>query len=199
MKYVLYWSWIGVVLCPVLHGDRFGGSHPEQPAGTAPPAVAQIQDGSRPSSRTPRDRTKAGDSDRVARLSVKESTALRVKAREAIEQGDWVEAERLIREGDAAADAAERQAWLLVKVDLAYARKQYAKAALEAMRLVILHPQSRSVASGLYWAGRSYEHLKRPGKARELYREAVQHPTCDDVVRKMVSARLAALEKQGEP
>jgi len=199
MQYVLYWSWISGVLLPPLQADCLGGDRLRQPAGIASPAPPQTRDGGPATSRPAKDGKKAGDSDRIPRLSVKESTALRAKAREAIEQGDWVEAERLIREGDAAADAAERQAWLLVRVDLAYARKQYAKAALEAMRLVVLHPRSRSVALALYWAGRSYEHLKRPEKARELYREAVQHPTCDAAVRKMVTARWAALDKQGEP
>lgn len=122
---------------------------------------------------------------------------MRTRTREAIEKGDFQQAERLIRDAGTVKEAAEREAWLLVRVDLAYARKQHAKSGLWAMRLVILHPQSKHVAAGLYWAGRCYEHLKRPDKAVGLYREALGHQTCDAGVRKMVKARLAAMEKQG--
>jgi tetratricopeptide (TPR) repeat protein len=131
-------------------------------------------------------------------LTVKESMEKRRLARESIAGGDLKTARRLLQQASGITASAEKQAWLLVRAEVEYADKQFAKAGLAAMRVVILYPESEHIAEALYWAGRSYEGLKRPAKAIELYKECLTHQGHDASTHKLAKARLKALEKQAD-
>ena len=64
------------------------------------------------------------------------------------------------------------------------------------MRVVILYPEGEHVGEALYWAGRSYEGLHRPAKAVGLYKESLSVKGTDASIRKLVTERLDALDKQ---
>ena len=128
--------------------------------------------------------------------TTRESAELRARARKAIKNGDLGAAEALRREGVRVKDPAEREAWMLIDAEYRLAKKQPAAAGLAAMRLVILRPDSERVGEALYWAGRSYEGLKRPYKAIELYGQCLAHQKTHDPTRKLAKARLTKIEKR---
>jgi hypothetical protein len=130
-------------------------------------------------------------------ISAKESAAMRRRARRAIETGDLRQATRLLRQAAGVNKRAERQAWLLLEAELEYAKKNYARAGLAAMRLAILHPRSEPAGNALYWAGRAYEGLERPHLAAGLYDECLAHQRTRASIRKLAEARSAALRKLG--
>jgi tetratricopeptide (TPR) repeat protein len=131
-------------------------------------------------------------------LTVKESTERRRQARDAIAAGDFKTARRLLQEARGITVSTEKQAWLLIRAEVELADKQFAKAGLAAMRVVILYPDSEHGAEALYWAGRSYEGLQRSAKAIELYEECLTHQGTNASIHKLVTARLKALEKQAD-
>jgi len=118
------------------------------------------------------------------------------RARRAIRSGDFELAETLVRSMAKTTNRAERNAWAIVEAELAYARKQYARAGLAAMRIVILHPKSKQVGAALFWAARAYEGLRRPDKAIELYQSCVRHKTTPRPIRDKAQDRLAKLQPQ---
>ncbi len=121
---------------------------------------------------------------------------MRRRAGRAIETGDLRQASRLLRQAAGVKKRAERQAWLLLRAELDCAKKNYPRAGLAAMRLVILHPRSGQTGDALYWAGRAYEGLGRPHQAAALYDECLAHQRTKASIRKLVQARQAALPKQ---
>lgn len=119
------------------------------------------------------------------------------RARKAIRSGDLDLAKALLRNGlKGAKSRSERNAWHIVEAELEYDRKNYAKAGLVAMRIVILHPKSKQVGAALYWAGRSYEALARPRKSVELYEACLEHGTTKRSIRQKAEKRLAKLKDQ---
>ncbi|MBN2562445.1 MAG: hypothetical protein JXQ75_16085 [Phycisphaerae bacterium] len=130
------------------------------------------------------------------RITAKESAAMRRRAREAIRGDDLELARRLLRKAAGVRTSSERQAWWVIEAELEYSDKQYAKAGLVAMRLVILHADSKHVGDALYWAARSYEGLERPHKAIQLHEECLAHGHTKASIRKLAKARLAALQKR---
>jgi len=156
-----------------------------------------------------RNKRKSTKKDGGDSLSAKESATLRRRAREAIRAGDLQRATRLQRRAAGVKKRSERLAWLLFEAELEYTKKHCAKAALAAMRLVILHPRSDHVGAALYWAGRSYEGMKRPHMAIELYEECLQATSKGHngetsgrkaaSICKRAKARLAVLRKQVSP
>lgn len=109
--------------------------------------------------------------------SAKESADLRQQARTALRAKNYDRAEAMLKAGLRVRQQAEREAWQLFECELALANDQAARAGLTAMRLVILTPESDNVGAALFWAAKSYEALKRPTKAMELYRECAAHKT----------------------
>lgn len=158
-------------------------------AGAVMPALCQSQP---PAGK----KAKGNDKDSGKTPSTKESAEMRARARKAIKDGDLGAAEALLRDGARVKGRAEREAWMLIEAEYRLAKKQPAAAGLAAMRLVILRPDSERVGEALYWAGRSYEGLKRPYKAIELYGQCLAHQKTDDATRKLAKARLTKLENQ---
>lgn len=129
-------------------------------------------------------------------VSAKESAEMRRRAAEALEAGMLDRATKLLRRSAGVKKRAERQAWLLFAAELEHAKGEHAKAALAAMRLVILHPKCDHVGAALFWAGRSYEGLHRPHKAIELYDRCLTRKDTGSSIRKGAKARLAIVRKK---
>ncbi len=116
------------------------------------------------------------------------------RARQAIRSGDYDLARALIRSGLRSKSRSVRDAWRVTEAELEYARKDYPRAGLAAMRVVILSPQSERVGNALYWAGRAYERIGRVSKAVELYEECIEHRTADEKLRDRAEKRLSKLD-----
>ena len=121
---------------------------------------------------------------------------MRRRAREALKAGDLDRATRLLRRSAGVKKRSERQAWLLLAAELAHTKGEPARAALAAMRLVILHPKCDHVGAALFWAGRSYEDLRRPHKAIALYNQCLERKGAGSSIRKRARARLAIVRKK---
>ena len=126
------------------------------------------------------------------------SLAARQKARNAIRSGKFESAESLIRKAAKIKHKAERDAWAIVSAELEHAKKNYAKAGLVAMRLVILRPKSAQVGAALYWVGRAYEGLGRPHKSIELYEACIEHKTTKRKTLQRAEKKLARLKERLE-
>jgi hypothetical protein len=129
-------------------------------------------------------------------VSAKESAQMRRRAREAIKAGELDQATKFLRRSAGVKKRSERRAWLLLAAELGHAKGEHAEAALAAMRLVILHPKCDRVGAALFWAGRSYEGLRRPHKAIELYDQCLSRKDTGSSVRKRAKARLAIVRKK---
>lgn len=128
--------------------------------------------------------------------SAKESAEMRRRAGEAIKAGNLDRATRLLRRSAGVKKRSERQAWLLLAAELAHTKGEPARAALAAMRLVILHPKCDPVGAALFWAGRSYEDLRRPHKAIELYDQCLERKGAGSSIHKRARVRLAIVRKK---
>ncbi len=124
---------------------------------------------------------------------------LQDKARQAVKAGDYDLAHALIRSGLRSKSRPARDEWRIIEAELEYARKDYPRAGLAAMRVVILSPQSKRVGIALYWAGRAYERIGRVGKAIELYEECVDHRTADEKLQARAERRLSKLAPDRKP
>ncbi len=133
---------------------------------------------------------------KAKKTAARGAKAARGRARAAIRADDYTLAERLIRKGLKARKTAERDAWRLVDSELAFARKQYARSGLIAMRIVILRPKSDHVGAALYRAARAFEGLGRPDKAAELYDACIEHKTTRGALRKKAEKRLKRLAER---
>jgi len=129
-------------------------------------------------------------------ISAKDSVALREQARVALTTRDLATAQRLVDRARPIVTHSERTAWWLIEAELENARKHYAKSALAAMQIVILHPKSSEVGAALYWSALSYESLGRPAKAVELYEESIASKKTPKSLRDAASARVSALNKK---
>ncbi len=125
--------------------------------------------------------------------SAKESADLRQQARTALRATYYDRAEAMLKAGLRVRQQAEREAWQLFECELALARDQATRAGLTAMRLVILTPDSPNAGAALYWAAKSYEALKRPAKAMELYRECAAHKSTPKNLRDAAMKRLNSI------
>lgn len=89
-----------------------------------------------------------------------------------------------------------KDGWTLVEAELELSQNNPVKAALLAMRVVILRPESEHAAPALYLAGRAYEKIGRPSKAIELYRECLDQRSASDALRKKAQRRIDALSEK---
>lgn len=133
---------------------------------------------------------------KTGRSKSESKSSARQRARKAIRSGDLELAKALLRSGLKTKSRAERDAWRVVEAELEYAGKNYAKAGLVAMRIVILRPKSQQVGAALYWAGRAYEGLQRPQKSIELYEACLKHESTKRSIRQKAEKRLAKLKEQ---
>lgn len=101
----------------------------------------------------------------------------------------WSESQRGLK----LAAPLDRDMWLLAEAECLLARGEPGKAGLSAMK-VTLDADSPYAAEALYMAGRAYETIRRD-KARQLYQEAMTHPTTSEALREMGSQRLALLDR----
>ena len=131
-------------------------------------------------------------------LSSKESASLREQARSLLTAGELEKVAKLIDRARTVTATTERAVWLLIESECEYARRAWAKSALAAMQIVILHPKSEHGGSALYWAARAYEQIGRPVKSADLYRECVDHKRTPAGLRDAAKARLTDLTKQVE-
>lgn len=160
-----------------------------------PSSLSPITTRAKPPEKPRKSESSARDSGRD-RLTIRESAEMRRRAVEAIRAGDFQAALKLIRDGARVTSVAEKQSWLLVESELEIARKNYAKAGLAAMRVVILYPESEQIGPALYWCGCAYEGLGRPRKALELYRESQGRKGLNEEMVQHLKLRIEALEKQ---
>jgi len=179
----------GWVLCWAAD-NLLAGSQGADAGSNRPTACVQAP---RDNQRPKRKRGNGSDADKA---KASKADAARGRARRAIRDDDHALAERLIREGLKTRLKAERDTWHLVESELAFARKQYARSGLIAMRIVILRPRSRQVGAALYRAARAYERLGRSAKAVELYSECADHNTARGDLRKQATKRLEKLSKR---
>lgn len=117
--------------------------------------------------------------------------------RSALSAGQLDRAEKLLAAAERVHEPGERAAWSILRAELEFARRRFAKAALAGMEVAILRPASLHAVAGLYWAGRSYEELGRPAKAAELYRECVGSKRGTEAVRREARLRLDAMKAKG--
>ena len=118
--------------------------------------------------------------------------------RAAIADGMIARAEVLFESGWKESKARDRPAWLVMEAELRCAAQDYAAGGLAAMRVVALHGDSPEAAAGLFWAGRNFEGLGRPAKAKELYLECLQQADLGEPVRALATARLESLTQTEE-
>jgi len=117
------------------------------------------------------------------------------RIRDAILRGAFAEAEEHLSAGRQNAKPEDRPYWLILEAELRFAKKEFARSGLAAMRVVAIHPDSPHVPAGLYWAGRCYEALGLAEKASGLYRECLGHKSINTSVREAAQGRLAGLGK----
>lgn len=132
-------------------------------------------------------------------LTTHESEALRKEARASIDAGKLDAAWTLVERSRGFTNATERTAWWLLEAELEHGRKHYAKSALAAMRIVILHPKSEYVGAALYWTARGYEALSRPAKAVSLYEQCLAQKRMPPGLRDAATKRAKALKKLAKP
>lgn len=125
--------------------------------------------------------------------------SLRDRALDAIRRHDFNDAEKLIREGRKTRSISKKDEWTIVESYLELERKNYAKAGLLAMQIVILREKSDEFARALFCAGRAYEGLGRPNKSIELYEECRRHQPAPESVVKAATQRLELLRKSDKP
>ena len=118
------------------------------------------------------------------------------RIRDAVLRGAFAEAEEHLSAGRQDAKPEDRPYWLILEAELRFAKKEFARSGLAAMRVVALHPDSPHVSAGLYWAGRCYEALGLAEKASGLYRECLGHKSISASVREAAQGRLAGLGKK---
>ncbi|MFQ5425154.1 MAG: tol-pal system YbgF family protein [Phycisphaerae bacterium] len=156
----------------------------------------RIRRGDGPSRRAARrTRSAGGGSGGTSRRSASRPASPRVAVRRAIAASDLAKARRLLAAGRKKARKSEQAAWEVVAAELSFAEKDYPRAGLAAMRVVVVHPDSPHVAGALYWAGRSYEAMKRPAKAAELYEECLAQKTVDKLLGEQARQRIEAIKK----
>ena len=132
----------------------------------------------------------------AAPVSSKESAELRDRARAAIKEGNLEVVGQLIEQTRNVVIPTERTAWWLIESEWLFNKKQFARSALVAMQIVILHPKSEQAGPALFWAGRCYEELGRPTKAIELYQECTSLKSLPGDVRAAATRRLSELKKK---
>jgi len=132
---------------------------------------------------------------RAGSMSAAKSSEGVSKARGAIASGNLDEAGKLVAAGRASARKGDMPDWLMVEAEYEMARKAYDRAALAAMRVVALHPDSGQVGAALLMAGQAYEGLGRPSKSVHLYEECTKAKGVPPTVRDEAQSRLAALRK----
>jgi tetratricopeptide (TPR) repeat protein len=147
---------------------------------------------------TPADAQSKSASPGQTPMSAKDSAALRDKARAALAAGDLEAAGQLVDRTRGVVTPSERTGWWLIESELEFHRKQYAKSALAAMQIVILHPKCDQAGAALYWAGRSYEGLGRVAKAAELFQESLANRKTPKGFRDEMARRLDTL-RNAEP
>jgi len=86
----------------------------------------------------------------------------------------------------------QRDVWWLAEAEVRIALDQPDRAALAALKVIGLTPDSPYFAEALYTAGRAYEKI-RVGRARQFYEDCLHHRTADTTLRRLAEARLKAL------
>lgn len=173
----------------------------QQPASTAE-AIERVQgllDGAAGAGQSQRPASRPAKAPRSAKTATRgkyQPRSLRITAGvyRLMQSGKSQEAWSRIEKGLATASDRDRDVWWLVESEYHLALGEMDKAALAALKVYALCPDSPYVAEALLLAGQGYERI-RPGKAESLYELCLKHPTLNDGIRTKVRERLSLLKK----
>lgn len=121
---------------------------------------------------------------------------MRQEARAALRSGKMEDVARILSVARRIKLKAEREAWQVFEAEYNVTRKEYQKAALGAMRIVILSPKSPYAGEALFWTARAYEGMGRTSKAMDLYKECIDNKTSDENSVRRAKAALKILTTQ---
>jgi tetratricopeptide (TPR) repeat protein len=134
-----------------------------------------------------------GDANREALPRERRATA---RVYELLLEGHAGEARTLVESALKTQPDALRDVWWLADAECRLVLNQPDLAALAALKVIALTPDSVYFGEALFVAGKAYESL-RPGKARALFEDCLRHPTTPSDVRKEAVDHLAQLRAPG--